>query len=313
MEKVRRNASAYYFLQGLAVIGWWIVLLSHPPAVEWFRLEEASLVSLWVFSLPDLLLVGPGSIAAALLIYQRSRYAEPTMWLVTGAIVFATLYTTAFAMNTGFGWLGVLLMIVAAIWSGVFATGITVGGKMFRLARPSSSAYTTLKTFVQIVVVWSIILVVLPYLITMAEDRIGIVRTAFYGQGFIASILFVIVSIPGVWSAAVLARKGGGTPLPLDQTNHIVTDGPYAHVRNPMAVSGIGQGLAVALFMGSPSVAVYALMGSAIWQTVFRPLEEDDLAMRFGLQYEHYRRSVRCWIPKIDRFRSENAAIKEMA
>ncbi|MCB1022749.1 MAG: isoprenylcysteine carboxylmethyltransferase family protein, partial [Acidobacteria bacterium] len=64
-----------------------------------------------------------------------------------------------------------------------------------------------------------------------------------------------------------------------------------------MAFSGIGQGIAVALFLGSPLVLIYALMGSAIWQLVFRPLEEIDLRKRFGSDYEEYTAKVRCWIP----------------
>jgi protein-S-isoprenylcysteine O-methyltransferase Ste14 len=99
-----------------------------------------------------------------------------------------------------------------------------------------------------------------------------------------------------------MSRIGKGTPLPLDHATELVVLGPYAYVRNPMAVSGIGQGLAVALFLGSPLVAIYALIGSAIWQFVFRPLEEDDLAARFGGLYENYRAAVKCWVPTTRRF-----------
>jgi protein-S-isoprenylcysteine O-methyltransferase Ste14 len=62
-----------------------------------------------------------------------------------------------------------------------------------------------------------------------------------------------------------------------------------------MAISGVGQGLAVGLFLGSPLVLIYALMGGLIWQLIFRPLEEDNLQARFGSDYEDYRREVKCW------------------
>jgi len=64
-----------------------------------------------------------------------------------------------------------------------------------------------------------------------------------------------------------------------------------------MAISGIGQGLAVALFLGSPLMAIYALMGATLWQFIFRPLEEEDLRKHFGADYENYCENVRCWIP----------------
>ena len=102
----------------------------------------------------------------------------------------------------------------------------------------------------------------------------------------------------GVTAAIFMARIGGGTPLPLDHAKKLVVVGPYKYVRNPMAVSGIGQGLAVALFLGSPLVAAYALMGSLIWQLIFRPLEEDDLSQRFSTDFETYRSQIRCWLPR---------------
>ncbi len=81
-----------------------------------------------------------------------------------------------------------------------------------------------------------------------------------------------------------------------------IRSGVCAYVRNPMAISGIGQGLAVALFLGSPLVAVYALMGASLWRFVFRPLEE-DLRKNFGADYENYCETVRCWIPNRQPFK----------
>lgn len=311
MEKVRNGAAAYYLIQGLAIAGWWGLLLTYPESQDWFALESDSLATLWAFWLPDLLLIGPGSFAVALAVKGHFRYAEHLAWLVTGGVAYATMYTAAMALMTDRGWLGVVLMLPAMLWSGVFATGLAVGGEMFRRAKPSSEAYVLTKTFGQIVVVWSVILLIFPYLITILEDKIGVVRWNFPGQAVTGAVLFVLLSIPGVWSAIVMSRKGKGTPLPLDHATSLVVSGPYAYVRNPMAVSGIGQGLAVAFILGSPLVAVYALMGSAIWQFVFRPLEEDDLAARFGDPYNVYRRAVRCWIPKLRPFPAAGSGISE--
>lgn len=310
MEKLRTAAAAYYLIQGLAVAGWWGLLITYPESRGWFALQSDSLATLWAFWLPDLLLIGPGSFAVALAIKKRFRYVEHLAWLVTGGVTYATLYTLALAMITDRGWLGAVLMLPATLWSGVFATGISVGGEMFRKSKAGSDGYILLKTFTQIVVVWSVILVVLPYVITIFEDKLGISRFGFPGQKALGIAAFLILSIPGVWSAIVMSKVGKGTPLPLDHATSLVIAGPYAYVRNPMAVSGIGQGLAVALILGSPLVAIYALMGSAIWQLVFRPLEEDDLAERFGGSYEAYRRNVRCWIPRLSAYTECNELAK---
>ena len=94
-----------------------------------------------------------------------------------------------------------------------------------------------------------------------------------------------------------MVTQGQGTPLPLDQTNRLVVGGPYRWVRNPMAVAGIGQGLAVAIAAQSWFVFGYALLGAIVWQFVVRPIEERDLESRFGQEYLDYRKRVRCWIP----------------
>lgn len=94
-------------------------------------------------------------------------------------------------------------------------------------------------------------------------------------------------------------RDGAGTPLPLDQTKQLVLSGPYRFVRNPMAVAGVGQGLAIACLFQSLPLAVYALLGAVVWHWVVRPFEEEDLAARFGRSYQDYRARVRCWIPRL--------------
>ncbi len=302
MEKVRQAAIGYYLLQGVAVAGWWLMMYLQPSTQVWFRLAPNSSVPLNSFWLGDLLFISPGSIAAAVLLYVRWKYATAVMWLVTGALAQATFYTAAYSLQTDLGWLGVTLMFPSMLWSGVFATGMTFGGEMFRRSKAASTNYILLKTFSQIAIVWTLILVIFPYIITLLEDKLGITRLQFPFQKPLALILFIAISTIGVSAAIVMSRIGKGTPLPLDHATDLVVVGPYRYVRNPMALSGIGQGLAVALFLGSPLVVIYALMGSAIWQFIFRPLEEDDLELRFGQPFTEYKNSVRCWIPRFSAF-----------
>lgn len=94
------------------------------------------------------------------------------------------------------------------------------------------------------------------------------------------------------------AQIGPPARQPLDTARSLVTKGPYAWVRNPMAIAGLLQGTGVALFLGSPIVLVYVLAGGLLWQLLVRPVEERDLLERFGAGYTAYRASVRCWIPR---------------
>lgn len=303
MNKVIRTAILYHTLQAASVIGWWVMMLLFPETRDYFRLDADSFETLNAFLLGDIILVAPASISAALLLFCRSRFAIAALWIVAGAVSQATLYTFALVMQTDLGWLGVALMLPAMLLSVLFAAVLTIGDGMFRRSKTSGTGLVMFKTLTQIVVIWSVILVILPYLITLLEEQLGIEQLSFSYQRPIAAVLFVVLSSVGIWAAMVMSRKGRGTPLPLDHATEMVVDGPYAYVRNPMALSGIGQGMAVALFLGSPLVAVYALLGSAIWQFVFRPFEEEDLAERFGSGYELYRENVLCWIPRAAPYR----------
>ena len=300
--KVRHSAALYYAIQGLAVIAWWAVLYFAPSTRQYFTLERSSEASLMAFWLADLSFLGIGSLAASWLCYRDHEFARIAAWFVTGAVSYAAVYCFAFALMTDVGWLGVTMMFPAMIWSGVIAVGLSFEKTMFREAAETSTNWILVKTLTQIIVIWSVILVVFPYLITIVEDKLGIIRLQFPFQRPLAAMVFVAISSLGVWGSIVMSRIGKGTPLPLDHAKHLVIRGPYAFVRNPMAVSGVGQGLAVAVFLGSPLVALYALMGSLVWQLIFRPLEEDDLARRFGEPYEEYKNAVKCWVPRFKSF-----------
>ena len=94
-----------------------------------------------------------------------------------------------------------------------------------------------------------------------------------------------------------MAYYGQGTPLPLDTARKMVIKGPYAYVRNPMAIAGLSQGIGVALIFGSFWTIIYVLLGGLLWQFFVRPVEEQDLLDRFGADFEQYRQKVRIWIP----------------
>jgi protein-S-isoprenylcysteine O-methyltransferase Ste14 len=303
MKKIRLFATLYFAVQGVAVLAWWILLFSAPSSRKYFQMGESETMLL-AFWLPDLFLLAVGSFAVSAFVWFENRFTVIAVWFVVGAISYATFYCLAFAMMTDSGWLGVVLMFPAMIWSGNFAIGLSPAfhEKMFRNSVEAKTSWILAKTFAQIVVVWSLTLFVFPALIVWIETKIGIAQFAFPFQKIFSPILFVLISSIGVSGAITMAKIGRGTPLPLDSASKLVVAGIYAFVRNPMAISGIGQGLAVGLFLGSPLVLLYALMGGAIWQMIFRQLEEEDLHEKFGADFEKYRANVCCWIPRLKRF-----------
>lgn len=168
-----------------------------------------------------------------------------------------------------------------------------------REARPAPPAWNLMKTILQTMVFWTVFLALLPAGVYLTESALDLDHWRFAGPfGRLAgAMLFVLGGSLGLTSGITMALKGRGTPLPLDCPREMVIDGPYRYVRNPMAMAGIAQGVAVGLFLGSPAVILYALCGGPLWNVLVRPWEERDLEQRFGESFVRYRQSVRCWWP----------------
>jgi len=170
-----------------------------------------------------------------------------------------------------------------------------------RQARPATPAWNLAKTLMQTAVFWSVFLFVLPAIVYHLETSLGLKswRCESSLGKLLGGLLFTLGGCLGLISGAVMAIKGRGTPLPIDCPRVMVVAGPYRFVRNPMAIAGLSQGVAVGIFLGSPAVVLYALCGGPVWNYLVRPAEEQDLAERFGESFLAYQSAVRCWWPRL--------------
>jgi protein-S-isoprenylcysteine O-methyltransferase Ste14 len=290
----------YFAAQAVAGGAWWVaVFLS--PAVREATLGGLNPVIMAIFDIP---LFVCASAAAAL--GSRVAAVVATGWtfiVASGLAVYATVTTEA--------GLGVLLMAGAAAGSAV-ALCLVLFGRVptewvvargpfaFRPAdaRASASAHLA-TTAVQILIFWGFFLAAIPVALTLVEQRWGLAMPFPPIAGPTGFVVFSLASGLGLWSAAAMSTRGGGTPLPAAMPNRLVIAGPYRFVRNPMAMAGIVQGVAVGLLLSSWLVMAYSIAGSLVWNYVIRPLEESDLEARFGGEYVRYRMSVRCWWPRL--------------
>ncbi len=174
-----------------------------------------------------------------------------------------------------------------------------------REALPARARWIVAKTLAQTVVFWVAFLAILPAGVYLLEREIGLSSWRFASPGARAAgvALFALGGTLGVASGMVMAVRGKGTPLPADCARELVIAGPYRFVRNPMAVAGLAQGVAVGVVLGSPAVVLYALSGGPVWDWFVRPWEERDLEARFGEPYRRYRTAVYCWVPRLSRYR----------
>ena len=273
-----------YLLQAALICIWWVGLATNRAFFARFQYDEIPPVAFWAFVAPDVILI------AALSAVRAYRKLCMLDYVILGAFGYVALYCLNATFLTGSGYLPTAVMLLGLGYNFF----LCFNQSLFRNSS-TSFAYNIVKTLIQIVCVWTLSLVAVPFILLDAFETLAILN---FGLSFyLASIGFACCSVLGLASAYMMVRDGGGTPLPLDQTNRLVVTGPYRYVRNPMAVAGIGQGLALALIFQSASILIYALLGALVWHLVVRPVEEGDMVRRFGDSYLEYRKHVSCWIP----------------
>ncbi|MEO8702892.1 MAG: isoprenylcysteine carboxylmethyltransferase family protein [Kofleriaceae bacterium] len=171
--------------------------------------------------------------------------------------------------------------------------------KVFQPAPERSTAANVARTLVQTTMFWTVFIVVLPSAIHAGEQALGLPAFTFPGHRIVAAIVFAGMTAMNLGSGIVMAIAGRGTPFPADTARALVVRGPYRYLRNPMSFSGLGVGIAIALWLGSWPIIGYVVVGGLMWHLIARPMEERDLEERFGESYRRYRTHVRTWIPRI--------------
>lgn len=279
-----------YLLQSALISAWWIGLASSAFIFDAFQFDEISPTAFWAFFAPDVILI---AVLSAIRAYRKDTATE---YVILGAFAYASLYCLNATILTASGYLPTTIMLIGLTYNAF----LCFNPSLFR-ASSTSVTRNALKTLVQVVCIWFLALVVIPYVILDAFDALTLPS---FGISLIAgTLLFICSGLLGLTSTYFMVRDGAGTPLPLDQTNNLVVSGPYHYVRNPMAIAGIGKGIALAIVFQSLPLLVYSVLGAVVWHLVVRPIEESDMAHRFGQPYETYRRKVSCWIPTFRRAR----------
>lgn len=92
---------------------------------------------------------------------------------------------------------------------------------------------------------------------------------------------------------------GGGTPSPPDEPDELVTDGVYAHTRNPMYLAVLLIVLAQAFLSRSVSILWWAAGCWIGFHNRVISYEEPHLARKHGESYETYCERVPRWLPRV--------------
>lgn len=296
-----RGVAAWFALLGVGVIVWWVTLALWPASRRWFRAGHSTDASLLDFAWADVPLLGVGALAVAVAVARAPRApgTQRAVWLLLGAVTYPALYTLGATLASGGeGWAAAMSMTAAAAGTALAAWSIRPDAPLFRVAPPRSPGAHVGRTLLHSLVFWVTALALAPWLIVQAEAAFAVPRFTTPAQAWLPWVLFAIAGAANLHCGYVMSRFGLGTPLPLETARRFVVRGGYRLVRNPMAVSGLLLGAAVGWWLGSWGTLALVVLAGLAWHGLVRPIEERDLAARFGEPYRRYRAAVRCWVPR---------------
>ncbi len=117
----------------------------------------------------------------------------------------------------------------------------------------------------------------------------------------LALVFMILGWLLANWTVKVQFSFGRGTPIPLMATQKLVVQRPYTYCRNPMTLGTTGFYLGIAIWTGSLSALILALIYPVGILIYIKLVEEKEMEQRFGLEYLEYKRRTPFLIP---RFRS---------
>lgn len=305
-----REAQIAYALIGTGTIAWWIWLRLVPTVRPYFFGDSSSLIFENLLFVPDLVSAVLGSLATILAVSKGYKWVGFSSAVAFGAQGYACLVTFGIAAQFPRAYPGLCLMLLSTGVLAAFAlrfSGIEIlwGPFRFQPAKPGRKSYC-LQSLLQSAGMWIVFLGLLPGGIALVESQLGF-NSDWLKLAWIlpfALLVFVCAGTVGLVSGNTMAKKGEGTPLPSSCTNKLVVSGPYRYIRNPMATTGITQGIAVGLAIGSPLAICIAALGGIWWEVLVRPVEEAYLSEQFGEEYEAYRAAVPCWWVRFSPYRA---------
>ncbi len=119
-----------------------------------------------------------------------------------------------------------------------------------------------------------------------------IVRTLLGGAMILLGVFFLI------WTLNAQREIGKGTPMPLQATQKLVVQAPYAFTRNPLAFGLINFYVGISIAIGSASSLIIIAIFSVLILVYIKNIEEKELAQRYGADYEAYKKVTPFLIPR---------------
>ena len=153
------------------------------------------------------------------------------------------------------------------------------------------------------------VLVILPLVILFLTNSLNGGWAKDPPQNVIVSLLGLVLVFCGlvllVATVHLFSQHGEGTLVPWDPTRHLVVQGVYRYVRNPMHTGVFLVLFGEGLLLRSTPLLIFAA-AVVVLHLFYIPLsEERGLEKRFGEAYRVYKQNVPRWIPRLTPWKSE--------
>lgn len=152
---------------------------------------------------------------------------------------------------------------------------------------------------------WIKAIVILPFNVTVVIPGLILYfsKYKFFMPNIFCFIFGLILLFAGLylaaWTMLLFHKIGKGTPAPWAAPKHLVIQGPYRFVRNPMILGVLAILNAESLILNTINIFYWAVLFFLINCIYFKIFEEKQLERNFAGEYLEYKKRVPMWFPKI--------------
>jgi len=140
--------------------------------------------------------------------------------------------------------------------------------------------------------------VVLPTMIMQAMGGEWALLDKPAWQYIITTLCLIPCMVIGLNGVHMFVVHGEGTPIPLDNTQHLVKSGIYAYIINPMQLCSALSWVIIGIFLKNIYVAMASIMAVVFVLGMVRWHHRHDLEVRFPEGWLEYKTNVPEWFPR---------------
>jgi protein-S-isoprenylcysteine O-methyltransferase Ste14 len=177
----------------------------------------------------------------------------------------------------------------------------TIDRAILFVAKHAGKERPTSIRIITLVLGFLVFLVFIPLALGVLGHRIAIYATITIPRIAEVSLGMVGISVGLfflIWSVLSFWFIGRGTPVPFASPVRLVTNGPFKYTRNPIKLGAVLFYFGIGTIWDHIVTGVIMLTIGVILGTLYhRGIEEKELSLRFGNEYEQYRERTSFLIP----------------